>query len=94
MKQRSIPREIHLGDSIWKVKFVRKIPDEAEDTLGLCDPSECTIYIKQGQSYVSRLDTLFHEIIHAIENEYEFDLDHKHVYKLGEALAKFFVDNF
>lgn len=91
MKQKHFPRELVIKDDIWKVRFVRKISD---NTLGLCDPSEKTIYIKQGQSYQERLDTFLHEVVHAINFEYNFEIKHNHVYKLAEAMAKIYIENF
>lgn len=80
------------------MKTVRKIPTHGNTkhsvTLGLCDPSDKTIYIKTGLPYQLKIDTAVHEIIHAIEHEYDFELDHRHVYILGEALAKVWVENF
>ena len=92
-----IPRTIVIRDSIWSIKFVRKIEahgNSKRETLGLCDPAEKTIYIKTKLPYQLKIDTALHELIHATEFEYNFELDHKHVYLLGEAFAKLFVDNF
>lgn len=96
MKQKHIPKELLIGESLWRVRFVRHIPDNSKDklTLGLCCPDEKTIYIRQGQSFEERLDTVIHEIIHAAEYEFQFELEHRHVHKLGEVLAKIYIQNF
>ena len=92
MKQKDFPKEMWIKDSCWQVRFVRNIDERG--TLGLCDPAIKTIFIKQGQSYQERLDTYWHEVMHIFENEYGFSLNHKHVHKLGEAMARFYVENF
>jgi hypothetical protein len=91
MKQKHFPRELMIKDSIWKIKFVRELEG---DCLGLCDPGEKIIYIKQGQSYQERLDSVLHEVLHAINFEYNFEIKHQHVYKLAEAMARIYVENF
>ncbi len=95
MRQRDVPRELQIGDSFWTIKFVRCIEGDL-NTLGLCDPSEYTIYIKQGQNYEERLNTVLHEITHAISYEYGFyeALKHAHVYKLAEGFTQIFLDGF
>lgn len=95
MKQKQIKKEWLVNGNPWKVKFKREIKDtDTTFCLGLCDPSEKTIYIKQGQTYEERLDTFYHELIHSFEDEYGFELEHKLVHKLAKALARFYVENF
>lgn len=97
MRQRDIPRELWINGNRWKIKFVRDLSEgDTKHAIcrGMCDPSTKIIYIRQGQSYLERLDTVFHEILHSLEFEYEIELDHKHVYKMGEAMAKLYLENF
>lgn len=94
MKQKNVPRELLIKDNLWAIKFIHKIPGNDKDLLGLCDPSCLTIFLKKKQNFTELADTLIHEIIHAFEYEYDFSLNHKHVYKLGEAFASLWVENF
>lgn len=94
MRQKDVPRELLIGESLWVIKFARVVPGEEKDLLGLCNPCEKTIYIKQKQSFQERLDTLIHELIHAINFEYNFEIKHQHIYKLATCFAKLVVDNF
>lgn len=90
---RDFPRELWIGENLWRIKFVRRMPDGDPDDRGCCDPSEHVIYIKLGQAYEERMSTFFHEVLHALEYEGGFDVVHAHVEKLGEGLAQLFVKN-
>lgn len=95
MKQKDIPRELWINDEHWKIKFVRKLKLGKVECRGLCDPSIRTIFILQGQTYIERADSFWHEVTHALSFEYDFDeIPHKYVYKLGAALAYLQFDNF
>lgn len=97
MKQKDFPKELLINGNIWRVRFVRKIPGQdtaTKECLGLCDPGQREILIKTGQAYLERLDTFYHEVFHALSFEYEFDIQHKIVHKLGETFARFCIDNF
>lgn len=76
---------------MWKVVFKQ---DLGKDTLGLCDHSNKTLYIKTGQKRKEALKTLIHEVLHAFEDEYEIVLGHKVINKLEDPLANFFLENF
>lgn len=91
-----IPRKFLIGDSIWTVRFVKKFGfgEKDQDTRGLCKPDTQEILIQQGLSTRERLDTLIHEVLHALEFEYEIDIDHKLIYKLEGKIAQFLIDNF
>lgn len=94
MRQKDIPKEVIIKDSVWKIKFKRDLGSDGDRIIeGLCIPDEKAIFIRQGQTLDERIDTYLHELIHAIEFEYNFRLKHKHVYKLSEALVQIFCDN-
>lgn len=97
-RMRDYPETIVINENIWTVKFVRgPIEDEdgrGRDTVGLCDPSDQTIYIKMGQTPEERLKTFLHELLHAIENEYGIEIPHSLVHKLEDPFAKFLIDNY
>lgn len=87
----SYAREWIIKDEHWRLKFCKRIE---KDVVGLCDPSDKTISIKRGQDKIEILKTAIHEKIHAFEEEYNFKLSHKHVYKLEEAIVDFILNNF
>lgn len=95
MKKKDYPKELLIGDNIWKIKFVslKKHDTKKSICLGLCDPEKKEILIRTGQDYVTTLNTIFHEVLHSLEYEYDIELNHKHVYKLGDAMAQLYIDN-
>lgn len=96
MKIRDYPREVLVGDSLWKVKFTRNIPARARKKAlaGLACPQDQTLYISFGLSPFDRLVVFIHECIHANEDEHGFEIDHDMLNKLDKSLAQFLCDNF
>ena len=93
LKRRDYPKELIIGDVVYKIKFVRKF--DHPDTVGECDPCDKEIRILQGQSPKETLLCLIHEVCHAlIEFEHDIDIKHKLIYKLEKPIYKFIRDNF
>lgn len=88
-----LKKEWHVGQETYSLKYVPSVLGE-KNTLGLCDPNEKELQIKVGQTRSQLLRTFIHEIIHAIEDEYDFELDHAHVDKLERGIADFLMMNF
>lgn len=92
-----IPRKLLVKDQIYEVKYVSRIPSVNDGTKGplrgLCCSDKQVIYIARGISKAEKVQTFFHELLHAIEFEYDIEIDHKLVYKLEGPLAQVIVDN-
>lgn len=89
-----IPRLLIIRGAHWHVVVTRTMNvSEGEDILGLCDPSLRTIYIKKQQTKRQQMATLVHEILHAMEFEYDFNLTHKVIGKIENPVADFIRDN-
>lgn len=67
---------------------------DGKSTLGACDPNDHMIYIKTRQTSEERLKTFCHELIHALENEWNFELPHSLVSRLEEPIVRLLLDNF
>lgn len=92
-----LPRTFIIGEEEWTVKFLRHIAPrdrQGRTTLGFCDAENQVVEIKTGQSYEERLTTLCHELVHAFEDVYGFEVPHKTVEMLAYAMMRFMVDNF
>ncbi len=87
-------KQLVIGDSIWKVIRKRTILHYGHEVWGLCDPSTQTILIKSGLSPRDTLDTIIHEALHALDDEYDIRMPHSMVHKLDSRLAQFLIDNF
>jgi len=97
---RKYPREWHIKDDIWTVKFVRKIEiptilaDEDYVHFGECCPSDLEIRILQGIGRKESFDTLVHEMFHAIEISWDIKIPHSIIYLLEEPMREFLLANF
>lgn len=92
LKRSQYPKQLVIGDSVYKIRFVRKF--KHKDVLAECDPGDHEIRIKQGQSKDETFACLIHEVLHAlIEFEGEIDIKHKDIYLLEALLVDFFKYN-
>ena len=85
-----------INDSIWKVLFVKSIKygNKNKGIVGITDFSSQEIHIKTNQSKTETLSTFIHEILHAMDEEYDMKLTHKQIYQLEEAIMDFMASNF
>ncbi len=93
-RMKDYPKEILVRENIWDVKFVKRTLLNDLYCYGMCDPSETAIYIKMGQTSEERLKTFLHELLHAIEHEYNIVIPHKLVHRLEDPFARFLIDNY
>ena len=92
-KMCDFPKELVIGESTWRVKWRRSIPEGGKGCVGLCCEEEKIIHIKLGQTRSERVSTFFHELLHAAEVEYGFEIPHRLIYKLEGPLSKVFLQN-
>lgn len=88
----SYPSKLKIGSRTYRIRFVRSIR-KCPNTLGLFDPNRLEILILKEQSKDETLKTILHELVHAIEYEYEIKIAHSGVYKFEEALFDFICAN-
>ena len=84
------PQDLEIGENIWEIKFKKKIVEGGVECSGLCDPGDRIIYIKYPQSPEELFSTLVHEVLHAIEFEYEANIGEYKVRKFETGLIQFF----
>lgn len=98
-KRSRFPSSLKIYKATYEVKFSRDIEN---DLLGMCDKTTNTILIRTGQTPHERFMTLIHEVIHAFEFEYMFDItsrkidggrNHAIVEQLEVAFSDFLIDN-
>lgn len=100
IRQKDYPAEFQVKDELYTIRFVRQMPPitgmssrEAEGLVGCCDYAEQVICIATGQTPKERLSTALHEILHAVDHEWEIGLSHQQIYALETALLRLLVDN-
>lgn len=83
-----IPSEVRIKRGVYySIKWQEVIEGDA-DCLGLCDPAEQVITMKLGMSDTEVAKTFIHELLHAIEAEWEQPIPHKIIYTLEEGIFK------
>lgn len=93
LKRNQYPKQLLLGDAVYRIKFVRAFEDKTQ--LGECDPETLEIKIKCGQSREETLKTFIHETLHALlDFEHGVKIKHKLIYKLEEPIYQLIRDNF
>ena len=89
---KAYPKEILIGETVWRVRFVRKFRGEP-NTVGLCCEANETIYIRQGLGRVETFKTFLHELLHAVEFEHKIEIPHKLIYQLELPLTLLIFQN-
>lgn len=84
--------DLKIGAHTWCVRFVDMVDPEST-TWGLCTPEKHLIQINREASPSMRLSTLLHELFHAFEAVYFFELDHHLLNLCADALAQVMLDS-
>lgn len=77
--------------------MLKEIDKPARDgtiTWGYCDEAKQRIEILARLKTKPRITTFIHEVLHAIEDEYNIEIDHKLLDKIAVALAELILVNF
>lgn len=87
-----IPNKLKIGGHVYTIEFVKK-----EDLKGLADEMDCgmtlvgenRILIDGGQKKSQQEETLFHELLHALNGT----MNHDFLASLAQQLHQVFSDN-
>lgn len=83
--KRNIPREIEIAPGVfYKIKWDKEMLDH--DLRGEAS-SDGKIRLATGMETLEAYETLWHELLHSIEYEYEIKIPHELIYKLEKPLA-------
>lgn len=85
------PKSVRVNGETYPIRFV-KVVNRSKDTCGLCSPEPRMIYIKKGMTEVETFSTLLHELLHAIEFEYDLSIKHSLIYKLEQAMTDVYLN--
>jgi len=91
---RKYPKELHVNEETYSVRFVDKIPGEKLDVHGICDSGKHEILIRKDLTKSQTFRVFIHEVLHALEFEYEIKIEHKTVHQLEKAIGDLFIANF
>lgn len=90
--KRQYPKSLVIKGEEWRIAWVDRI--EGKGTLGMCDPSNRIIYIRNKQSKEETFKTFLHECLHALEMEHDISIPHASIYKLEQAIFALLTENF
>jgi hypothetical protein len=88
--------KIHILSTTYSVQFVPHEECDERKCFGWIDLDERTIFIDETTSAARQRDTLWHEIIHALYEEYAFPArqgEEATVRWLGKAISEFIRSN-
>jgi hypothetical protein len=74
-------------------KRFKIVVDAKMDDHGQCDSAKHVITLQGGMTKALLLDTLIHEITHAIDYEMNLEMTERQVHGVGSGLAAVFFDN-
>ena len=85
-------QKVRIGKLDWEIDL---LPESMHDELcGRCStPLKARIEISPELDDFDELDTVYHEIFHAIEGMRRLDLSEETISMIGNSLASLFVDN-
>ncbi|MBF0554123.1 MAG: hypothetical protein HQK96_06125 [Nitrospirae bacterium] len=87
----SIPKRIKIGGIEYRVELVD--PSFSTEHLGQLEPLKCLIRINKEISKDRQQTTLLHEILEAINEQYQFELEHGKIQGLEATLYQVLKDN-
>ena len=87
-----IPKKVRITSKVsYEIVYIEEFEDKT--TVGECRGEKNQIVLKIGQSKTDMFKTFLHEILHAIEYEYNVSLPHVAIYKMEDAIERILVLN-
>lgn len=86
--------DIYIGPHLFHVKFVPRNDSSLDDNYGTYHSPTLTIRIAKDVPYSLKLSTLFHELLHVLEDLYDIKISHKDLNLVGDLLAQVLLMNF
>jgi len=83
-----------VGDEVYKCTVHKKLPLKNNgEAFGLCDQAKKKIKLAAWQGKIEGLRTLLHELLHAVEQEYQITLNHETLDIVSIAIADILIMN-
>ena len=89
----NIPNKVKIGGHIYDVVSMHDHLRVGDGCFGLCDHNNHRILIDRKLPESRQQCTLLHEIIEAINEQYELGLIHPTICTLEQSLYQIFIDN-
>ena len=91
----NIPKELKIGGHIFKVDLIDRFKENLTDEAGSCCVSTCRIIINNKEEVVKSYqeEVFIHEIIEAILEMNDIEVEHNVLSTLSQGLYQVFQDN-
>lgn len=89
----NLPDSVRVLGKTYLVVPVEEGPLNPAVNLGQCLNADQVLYISTAQGDEQMLDTLLHELLHALEYAFALDLEERTVHSLATGLFALFRDN-
>lgn len=83
----NIPSRIKIGKSVYQILWVDEFPKDKRQLGETNFHGDKRIIIKLGQSNKEAVHTYWHEVLHAISEEFDVGLTEKQVLRLEKSLS-------
>ena len=91
-KRNGIPSHIRVGAAMYKIVINKdKLIEDGSD--GYCNPADSVLVINSEVGPQRKWQVLVHELLHAIEVQYNIKLNHRKINQLESALYQLLKDN-
>ncbi len=88
-----IPKSVKIGGQNYKIIIKDLNKSECQDNCGYCRTTDNEIYINSSMSQEQQETTLLHEILEALNFNYQLDLEHNKIQTLEATLYQVLKDN-
>jgi heat shock protein HspQ len=89
----NIPDKVKIGGLIYDVSIEKGVCHGLNKAYGTCDYEALEISIEKDYSEQKIKQTFWHEVMHAIDNEYHAGLSEKQIDQMACGLYSVIVDN-
>lgn len=89
--------KVKVKDAVYTAKLTGRIPrieGPDEKLMGYCCPEKKLILIRESIPAEEALEYYVHELLHALDFEYDLGLKHSVIYRLQYPIAKLLLDNY
>jgi Zn-dependent peptidase ImmA (M78 family) len=87
------PERVRVLGKQFQIKFHPEGSEEMEGNLGMCSYDKQIVYVEEGMPLENEQSTVFHELIHAVEEMMQLGLSEEHVKGLEVGLFALLRDN-
>lgn len=86
--------KLKIGRRTYKVTFEKAPLLNDKSCRGYYMPDSKQIVLKRGMDKIEREETLIHEVLHGIEEEYNLKISHALIHELEKPLAAYIRSNY